>query len=108
MQHVGTSTIDTAEVAKFEAMAAEWWNPDGKFKPLHMLNPCRLDDITHQIAAEFVNQQPGEAAAATFEHIRLFWDPRMLSMILAHVAAGESGLSPVAAAAIAMLGSDAG
>ena len=47
------STIDTAEVAKFEAMAAEWWDPSGKFKPLHMLNPCRLDYITSQIAAEF-------------------------------------------------------
>ena len=47
------TTIDPVEVAKFEAMAAEWWNPDGKFKPLHMLNPCRLDYITRQIAAEF-------------------------------------------------------
>jgi 2-polyprenyl-6-hydroxyphenyl methylase/3-demethylubiquinone-9 3-methyltransferase len=47
------TTVDPAEVAKFEAMAAEWWNPDGKFKPLHMLNPCRLDYITRQIAAEF-------------------------------------------------------
>ncbi len=47
------STIDPAEVAKFEAMAAEWWDPAGKFKPLHMLNPCRLDYITAQIAAEF-------------------------------------------------------
>jgi 2-polyprenyl-6-hydroxyphenyl methylase/3-demethylubiquinone-9 3-methyltransferase len=47
------STIDPAEVAKFEAMAAEWWDPNGKFKPLHMLNPCRLDYITRQIAAEF-------------------------------------------------------
>lgn len=46
-------TIDPAEVAKFEAMAADWWNPDGKFKPLHMMNPCRLDYITRQIAAEF-------------------------------------------------------
>jgi 2-polyprenyl-6-hydroxyphenyl methylase/3-demethylubiquinone-9 3-methyltransferase len=34
-------------------MAAEWWDPAGKFKPLHMLNPCRLDYITAQIAAEF-------------------------------------------------------
>ncbi|MBC2836202.1 bifunctional 2-polyprenyl-6-hydroxyphenol methylase/3-demethylubiquinol 3-O-methyltransferase UbiG [Paragemmobacter straminiformis] len=47
------STIDPAEVAKFEAMAAEWWDPNGKFKPLHMLNPCRLGYITSQIAAEF-------------------------------------------------------
>lgn len=48
-----STTIDTEEVAKFEAMAAEWWDPNGKFKPLHMLNPCRLDYITSQIAAEF-------------------------------------------------------
>ena len=47
------NTVDPAEVAKFEAMAAEWWDPKGKFKPLHMLNPCRLDYITSQIAAEF-------------------------------------------------------
>ena len=47
------STIDASEIAKFEAMAAEWWDPNGKFKPLHMLNPCRLDYVTSQIAAEF-------------------------------------------------------
>ena len=52
-----TGTIDPAEVSKFEAMAAEWWNPNGKFKPLHMLNPCRLDYITTQIALEFDRDQ---------------------------------------------------
>ena len=48
-----TNTIDPAEVAKFEAMAAEWWDTEGKFKPLHLMNPCRLDYITAQIATEF-------------------------------------------------------
>jgi 2-polyprenyl-6-hydroxyphenyl methylase / 3-demethylubiquinone-9 3-methyltransferase len=47
------TTVDPKEVAKFEAMAAEWWDPAGKFKPLHMLNPCRLDYITTQIAGEY-------------------------------------------------------
>ncbi|MEM6307239.1 MAG: bifunctional 2-polyprenyl-6-hydroxyphenol methylase/3-demethylubiquinol 3-O-methyltransferase UbiG, partial [Pseudomonadota bacterium] len=47
------TTVDPSEIAKFEAMAAEWWDLDGKFKPLHMLNPCRLDYITQQIAHEF-------------------------------------------------------
>ena len=50
---MAVDTVDPGEVAKFEAMAAEWWDPNGKFKPLHMLNPCRLDYITRQIAAEF-------------------------------------------------------
>ena len=62
------STIDPAEVAKFEAMAAEWWNPDGKFRPLHMLNPCRLDYITAQIAAEFGRDL---SSPAPFEGLRL-------------------------------------
>lgn len=47
------TTIDPSEVAKFEAMAAEWWDPAGKFKPLHEMNPCRLKYITQQIAAEY-------------------------------------------------------
>lgn len=55
------STIDPAEVAKFEAMADEWWDPNGKFKPLHMLNPCRLDYITSQIAAEYDRNLAGDA-----------------------------------------------
>ncbi len=47
------TTIDAEEVAKFEAIAAEWWDPDGKFKPLHLMNPCRLDYILNQIAGQF-------------------------------------------------------
>ncbi len=53
MQAAAANTVDPAEVAKFQAMADAWWDPTGKFKPLHMLNPCRLDYITGQIAAEF-------------------------------------------------------
>ncbi|MGB0438844.1 MAG: bifunctional 2-polyprenyl-6-hydroxyphenol methylase/3-demethylubiquinol 3-O-methyltransferase UbiG [Paracoccaceae bacterium] len=56
-----TTTVDPAEIAKFEAMAAEWWDPYGKFKPLHMMNPVRLDYITRQICAEF-DRDPGTTA----------------------------------------------
>ncbi|SFJ59713.1 bifunctional 2-polyprenyl-6-hydroxyphenol methylase/3-demethylubiquinol 3-O-methyltransferase UbiG [Celeribacter neptunius] len=62
------TTIDPQEVAKFEAMAAEWWDPTGKFKPLHMMNPVRLDYITAQIAAEFGRDL---SADKPFEGIRL-------------------------------------
>ena len=47
------STVDDREVAKFQAMAEEWWDEEGKFKPLHMLNPCRLGYITTQISEQF-------------------------------------------------------
>ncbi len=62
------TTIDAGEIAKFEAMAAEWWDPHGKFKPLHMLNPCRLDYITAQIAAEFERDL---SAPRPFEGVRI-------------------------------------
>ncbi len=63
------NTVDDAEIAKFEAMAAEWWDPNGKFKPLHMLNPCRLDYITDQIAAEFDRDLTAEKP---FDGLRIF------------------------------------
>ena len=47
------STIDPAEVAKFSAIAAEWWDPTGKFAPLHKFNPVRLGFIRAQAAAHF-------------------------------------------------------
>ncbi|WP_170418229.1 bifunctional 2-polyprenyl-6-hydroxyphenol methylase/3-demethylubiquinol 3-O-methyltransferase UbiG [Ruegeria atlantica] len=62
------NTVDPSEIAKFEAMAAEWWDPHGKFKPLHMLNPCRLDYITQQIAGEFDRDLK---APKPFEGLRL-------------------------------------
>ncbi len=46
-----THTIDDAEIAKFTAMADEWWNPQGKFQPLHKFNPVRLSYIRAQACA---------------------------------------------------------
>ncbi len=37
--------VDAGEVAKFDALAARWWDPDGEFRPLHEINPLRLDWI---------------------------------------------------------------
>lgn len=53
------SSIDPTEIAKFEAMAAEWWDPQGKFRPLHLMNPLRLDYIAAQMAAEFGRDRRG-------------------------------------------------
>ncbi|MCA0995345.1 bifunctional 2-polyprenyl-6-hydroxyphenol methylase/3-demethylubiquinol 3-O-methyltransferase UbiG [Alloyangia pacifica] len=63
-----TLTVDPSEVAKFEAMAAEWWDPNGKFKPLHMMNPVRLDYITTQIAGEYDRDL---SAPRPFEGLRI-------------------------------------
>ncbi len=46
-----SASVDPSEVERFSAMAAEWWNPDGKFGVLHKFNPVRLEYIREQVTA---------------------------------------------------------
>jgi formate dehydrogenase subunit delta len=63
----------------------------------------RLVYMANQIAG-FFETQPGDVAALqTADHLKSFWDPRMRQAILQHLAAGGADLSPVAAAAVALL-----
>jgi 2-polyprenyl-6-hydroxyphenyl methylase/3-demethylubiquinone-9 3-methyltransferase len=50
---VAAPTVDSAEVEKFSAMAAEWWDPSGKFAPLHKFNPVRLRFVRDTVTAHF-------------------------------------------------------
>lgn len=43
------ANVDHAEVAKFEALASRWWDPDSEFWPLHRMNPCRLDYLDQRV-----------------------------------------------------------
>ena len=54
------STIDSAEVDKFDRLAAEWWNPRGKFKPLHKFNPVRLAYLRETLCAHFGRDPRGD------------------------------------------------
>jgi 2-polyprenyl-6-hydroxyphenyl methylase/3-demethylubiquinone-9 3-methyltransferase len=47
------STVDEAEVNRFTAMAGEWWDPKGKFRPLHQINPLRLRFIRDEVCRRF-------------------------------------------------------
>jgi 2-polyprenyl-6-hydroxyphenyl methylase / 3-demethylubiquinone-9 3-methyltransferase len=49
-------SVDPGEIAKFSAMAVEWWDPAGKFAPLHKFNPVRLGFIRQTVAAHFRRQ----------------------------------------------------
>lgn len=53
MTEAQRSTIDAAEVDRFSRMAAEWWNPQGKFRPLHKFNPTRLAYIKEKVCAHY-------------------------------------------------------
>jgi 2-polyprenyl-6-hydroxyphenyl methylase/3-demethylubiquinone-9 3-methyltransferase len=44
-----TDNVDRAELAKFDALASRWWDPEGEFRPLHQINPLRLDWIRQHV-----------------------------------------------------------
>lgn len=44
--------VDPAELAKFDALASRWWDPEGEFRPLHQINPLRLDWIRQHVALD--------------------------------------------------------
>jgi 2-polyprenyl-6-hydroxyphenyl methylase/3-demethylubiquinone-9 3-methyltransferase len=89
-----TTTIDPAEVAKFEAMAAEWWDPNGKFKPLHLMNPCRLDYLTGQIAAEFDRDLAAPQAFAGLRILDIGSGGGLLAEAMARLGAEVVGADP--------------
>ena len=68
MSAASKSSIDPAEVERFSRIAAEWWDPRGKFAPLHRFNPVRLGFIRDQALYRF---QRDPKARRPFEGLRL-------------------------------------
>jgi len=52
-EHLQSVSVDPAEMASFTRMAEDWWNPDGMFKPLHIMNGARLGFIKEAICTHF-------------------------------------------------------
>ncbi len=50
---MNTNTINKLEIEKFDKIAEEWWDPNGKFKPLHKFNPIRIEYIKNNIIEDF-------------------------------------------------------
>ncbi|HLY44354.1 MAG TPA: bifunctional 2-polyprenyl-6-hydroxyphenol methylase/3-demethylubiquinol 3-O-methyltransferase UbiG [Stellaceae bacterium] len=46
-------TVDRQDVERFATQSASWWDPAGSFRPLHQINPPRLDFIRHRLLAHF-------------------------------------------------------
>jgi len=47
------TTIDKTEIEKFSRLAKDWWNPNGKFKPLHLFNPARIKFIKEKLISHY-------------------------------------------------------
>lgn len=52
MTDTRTDNVDAAEIARFEALADRWWDTEGDFKPLHDINPARLDYIDERVGLQ--------------------------------------------------------
>ena len=55
------NTINKEEIEKFSKIAEEWWNPEGKFKPLHKFNPIRISYIKENICLLYTSPSPRDA-----------------------------------------------
>ncbi len=59
-EKIDSATIDESEIRKFTAMADEWWDKKGKFKPLHKFNPVRVSYIQNAIEQHFTPKNDGD------------------------------------------------
>ncbi len=92
----GSASIDPDEVARFDALAKQWWDPEGSFKPLHKLNPTRLAFIRDRLADHF-GRDP--RAGKPLEGLRLLdigCGGGLLSEPLARLGAAVTGIDAAA------------
>lgn len=88
------TTVDPAEVARFSAIADEWWNPNGKLAPLHRLNPLRLAYIKEAICRRFGREEADSAALGGIRLLDIGCGGGLLSEPLARLGATVVGIDP--------------
>lgn len=86
------ASIDPAEIARFSAMADEWWDPAGKFRPLHALNPPRLQFIRDRLAAHFGRDPLAPAPLAGLRLLDIGCGGGLISEPLARLGASVIGV----------------
>ena len=94
MSDIRTSTVDQAEVDRFSALAAEWWDPHGKMKPLHKFNPVRLGYIRDTVAAHFARDPKTLDCLAGLHILDIGCGGGLLSEPLARLGASVLGADP--------------
>ena len=88
------TTIDDDELAKFSAMADEWWDPAGKFKPLHKFNPVRLGYIREHAIAHFGKDGHARRPLEGLRFLDIGCGGGLLSEPMARLGAEVVGIDP--------------
>jgi 2-polyprenyl-6-hydroxyphenyl methylase / 3-demethylubiquinone-9 3-methyltransferase len=89
-----SSTLDPAEVARFAALADEWWNPNGKFKPLHRLGPERMAFIRDAAVNHFNLTTGGLTPLAGLSCLDVGCGGGLVAEPLARMGAVVTGIEP--------------
>ncbi len=88
-------TIDPADVARFEHLADDWWNPRGSMAALHKFNPLRVNWMLERIAAHFpVQRGAGKAALGAVSILDIGCGGGILAESLARAGARVTGIDP--------------
>ena len=87
-------TIDESEVARFSAMADQWWDPTGKFKPLHKFNPVRLAYIKQEVCRKFGRDPRAADAFKGLRFLDIGCGGGLLSEPMARLGAEVVGADP--------------
>ena len=86
------SSISEDEIERFAAIANDWWNPEGKFRPLHQLNPVRLKFIRDNLATHFGRQPLHDKPLAGLKIIDIGCGGGLLSEPLCRMGADVTGI----------------
>lgn len=90
------ASIDQAEIDRFAALADQWWDPAGKFKPLHRLNPTRLAYLRDRIAAHFARDPLGARPLAGLRILDIGCGGGLVAEPLARLGATVTGIDAAA------------
>jgi 2-polyprenyl-6-hydroxyphenyl methylase/3-demethylubiquinone-9 3-methyltransferase len=90
------TTIDSTEIAKFNAMAEAWWDPHGDFKPLHILNPTRIAFIRDLAARHFGRDARGETPLEGLTLCEIGCGGGLLTEPMRRLGAEVTGIDPSA------------
>ena len=88
------TTIDKKEIEKFSKLAKDWWNPNGKFKPLHLFNPARIAFIKEKLISHFELNLNNEKPLKDLKILDIGCGGGLLCEPLSRLGATVTGIAP--------------
>ena len=88
------TTVDKTEIEKFSKLAHDWWNPNGKFKPLHLFNPARIKFIKEKLISHFKIYENIEKPLKGLKILDIGCGGGLLSEPLSRLGAKITGIDP--------------